>query len=176
MLKSANRLTLGEILIPGFIAPPFIMAPTTLRAGLRYRLLQQLASRRHPSRSALSQGFTLIELLVVVIIVAILASASIPGFLSQAEKSKAAVAKSLVSSATKECQVYLVEATGQYTQQTVGTQEITLSGNTCNAGANSTWTATVQPGGTSSFTSTLNPSSGITKTCTGTVGCNAGTW
>lgn len=153
------------------------MASSTLSAGLRHRLIQQLAAKQQRSKTAISKGFTLIELLVVVIIIGILASVALPGFLSQSDKAKASSAKALVSSALKECQVFLVEATGTYTQQASGTPEITLAGNTCTAAAGGTWTATIVSN-QSTFTASL-PSAGgaVTKTCTGTIGCNAGgTW
>ena len=152
------------------------MSSFALHDGLRHRLIQQLAAKHSQSRSAINKGFTLIELLVVVIIIGILASVALPGFLSQSEKAKASAAKALVSSALKECQVWLVEATGAYTQQVRGTPEITLAGNTCTAAAGGGWTATIASSG-NTFTATLPNAGGIvTKTCTGTIGCNSGTW
>jgi prepilin-type N-terminal cleavage/methylation domain-containing protein len=152
------------------------MASSSLHAGLRHRLIQQLAAKRSQSQSALNKGFTLIELLVVVIIIGILASVALPGFLSQSDKAKASSAKAMVGGALKECQVWLVEATGAYAQQATGTPEITLAGNTCTAAAGGTWTATIVSSG-DTFTATLPSANGtVTKTCTGTVGCNGGTW
>ena len=153
------------------------MASSTLRAGLRHRLIQQLAAKRNHSHSRLSQGFTLIELLVVVIIIGILASVALPGFLSQSDKAKASSAKALVSAAVKECQVWLVDASGTYTQQVKGTPEITLTGNTCTAAAGGSWTATLTSNTGINFTAALAAGTGVvTKTCQGTVGCTSGAW
>ena len=156
------------------------MASISRHAGLRHRLILQLAAQQKRPASAASQGFTLIELLVVVIIIAILSAVALPGFLNQSEKAKASAAKSLVSSAAKECQVWLVEGTGTFVQATDSSQEVTLAPNaaagTCTVAAGGTWTATVASNTAISFTAAVNPTQGITKTCTGTVGCNAGVW
>ena len=121
----------------------------------------------------------MIELLVVVIIVGILASIALPGFLSQADKAKASSAKALVSSAVKECQVYLVDATSEseYIQQVQGTPEITLVGNTCEAGMANEWKATIESN-SNEFIAVLGEDGVVEKNCTtGKAGCNsAGEW
>ena len=151
------------------------MNTTIIRAGVRNRLIQQITSRSSRSGTAISSGFTLIELLVVVIIVGILASIALPGFLSQADKAKASSAKALVSSAVKECQVYLIDANEDFVPQVAGTPEITLAPSpiTCSSTENNIYTATIvgkTPAQT--FGATLDPATGVvTKTCSAGAGC-----
>ena len=150
------------------------MQSTILRAGARHRLIQQITSRSSRSGTAISSGFTLIELLVVVIIVGILASVALPGFLNQGSKAKVASAKSLAAGAAKECQVLLVEGTGTFTRTTSGGNGVNITGATCYPAAGGTFTATVASP-TATYTATVSAAGSITKTCTGE-GCTGGTW
>jgi prepilin-type N-terminal cleavage/methylation domain-containing protein len=144
------------------------MTSSPLSSGLRHWLIQQLAAKQQRSKAASSKGFTLIELLVVVIIIGILAAVALPGFLSQSDKAKAASAKAMVSSAVKECQVYLIEAGGTFNQQVDSTNEITidpLPPGTCVGGGANTWEATIVSSG-STYTAVLNADGTVTQTCT----------
>ena len=150
------------------------MNTTLVKAGVRNRLIQQITSGPKRPGTAITRGFTLIELLVVVIIVGILASVALPGFLNQASKAKVASAKSLAAGAAKECQVFLVEGTGTFTRTTSGGNGVNITGATCDPAAGGTFTATVASP-TATYTATVSAAGSITKTCTGE-GCTGGTW
>ena len=134
------------------------------------QLLMSALAQRKASKNPLQAGFTLVELLVVVIIVGILAAVALPSFRNQADKARVASAKALASAAAKECQVFLVEAAGTFTQTTKGGSGIDINTPLCPG----TFTATItSPAGT--YSAAVSAAGVITKTCTG-LNCTGDAW
>jgi type IV pilus assembly protein PilA len=141
-------------------------------------MLRKLSERMHNEE----KGFTLIELLVVILIIGILAAIALPAFLGQRTKGQDAEAKSNVRnlvSHMESCFAGTETYAGCDTSSDVtnsgiprgtsnGTVEITPNGTTG-------YTLVGRSKSSNTFTFTKNGST-TTKTCTGSGGCNGGSW
>ncbi|HEX2232636.1 MAG TPA: prepilin-type N-terminal cleavage/methylation domain-containing protein [Thermoleophilaceae bacterium] len=145
---------------------------------------------RNSVRIACERGWTLIELLVVVVVVGVLAAIALPVFLSQQGKGKDAAAKSdarNVATAVESCslgerdyrdcdeQSELASESGGYGWGNGPGQVRVLS-----ATANSFTVEAVskqRTGSTSNtFTLTRESNGSVSRTCSGTGGCDDGSW
>ena len=74
-----------------------------MKTELKAKFLQNILSKKKEN-----EGFTLIELLVVIIIIGILSAIALPAFLNQANKARAAEAKSNIGAINRAQQAYVL--------------------------------------------------------------------
>ena len=85
-----------------------------MKTELKAKFLQNILRKKKEN-----EGFTLIELLVVIIIIGILSAIALPAFLNQANKARAAEAKSNVGSMIRAQQAFFLENNNEFTTSVV---------------------------------------------------------